>query len=156
MGLRDDLLNEPVSSLPFREPIRLPLTAPVRAAVAAMREGGEGCVVVTNDHGTPEGNFTEHQIAGLVARGGAFLDEPISRHIRDAWAKVRHSEPITNLIHKLQDYGLRYVTVVDDAGKAIGVLGQKALMDFISEYFPLQVKTQDMEAKVSLEKREGA
>ena len=96
-------------------------------------------------------------LGGKPVRTEPFPSWPVvEKNDRDAWAKVRHNEPIANLIHKLQDYRLRFVTVVDDDGKAIGVLGQQAVMEYISEYFPLQVKTQDMEAKVSLEQREGA
>lgn len=156
MGLRDDLLNEPISSLVISPGVRFPLTAPVRAAVASMRERREGCVIIIDSHGYPEGKFTEHQIAGLVATRPGFMDEPISRHMRDAWAKVRHSEPIANLIHKLQDYRLRYVIVVDDEGKTVGVVGQRALMHFIGEYFPHQVRTSEMDAKVAMDTREGA
>lgn len=156
MGLRDDLLNEPVSSLAISAGVRFPPTAPVRAAVAAMRDHGEGCVIVVDDRGQPEGQFTEHQIAELIISRPGFLDEPISRHMGDAWAKIALTEPITNLIHRLQDYRLRYMVVVDGDGKAAGVIGQTALMDFISEYFPLQVKTQAMAANMSIESREGA
>jgi CBS domain-containing protein len=156
MGLRDDLLNEPVSSLSINPGIRFPPTAPVRAAVAAMREQGEGCVIVVDGQGFPEGKVTEHQLASLVTTKPAFLDEPISRHMTDAWAKMRLTEPIANLIHKLQDYRLHYVVVVDEQGKAAGVIGQRALMAYIGEYFPLQVKANDMEAKVGIETREGA
>jgi predicted transcriptional regulator len=156
MGLRDDLLNEPVSSLAISPGVRFPPTAPVRAAVAALREKREGCVIIVDDHGFPEGKFTEHQIAQLIVTRPGFMDEPISRHMRDAWAKIALTEPIANLIHKLQDYRLRYVIVVDEAGKAAGVIGQRALMHFIGEYFPLQVKANNMEAHVPLETREGA
>lgn len=156
MGLRDDLSKEPVSKLAISPGVRFPPTAPVRAAVEALREKREGCVIVVNDHGRPEGKFTEHQLAGLIATRPGFLDEPISRHMRDAWAQVRLDEPIASLIHKLQDYRLRYIIVVDEEGKAQGVIGQRALMHFISEYFPHHVKTSRMSAKVSMDAREGA
>jgi len=156
MGLRDDLSNEPIGRLAICAGVRFPATAPVRAAVAALREEKQGCVIVVDSHGRPEGKFTEHQLAGLLSKGTAFLDEPISRHMRDAWAQVRLDEPITSMIHKLQDYHLRYVLVVDEQGKALGVTGQRALMEYISDNFPLQVRTSEMDAKVSIDTREGA
>ncbi len=156
MGLRDDLSNEPISRLTISPGVRFPATAPVRAAVAALREEKQGCAIVIDSQGRPEGKFTEHQLAGLLARGVGFLDEPISRHMKDAWAQVRLSEPITSLIHKLQDYRLRYVIVVDEEGRAAGVIGQRSLMEYIGDNFPQQVRTSEMDAKVSMDAREGA
>ena len=156
MGLRDNMLHEPVSRLDIAPGILAPPDLPVREAVRLMREGDQGCVVVVNEEGRPQGKFTEHQLADLIANRPCFMDDAVGQHMRRSWAVMSHNDPIVTLIHKLQDYRLRWVIVVDDEGKARGVLGQQALMQYLAEQFPRAVKNQPMETNAAIEAREGA
>ena len=156
MGLTQDILREPVASVPISPGVMLDGSVRVRDAIAAMRNHQQGCVVVVDSHGRPEGKFTEHQIARLMTQRPGFLNEPVRSFIREAWSQMRQSESIANLIHKLQTYRQRHVIVVDDDGRAIGVVGQKGLMEYLTEQFPRLVKVQQMETKVAMEAREGA
>lgn len=156
MGLRDTMLHEPVSRLDIAPGILAPPDLPVREAMRLMRERDEGCVVVIDEQGQPQGKFTEHQLADLLANRPNSLDDEVRQHMRRAWAVMSQNDPIVTLIHKLQDYRLRWVIVVDDDGKAIGVIGQHALMAYLAERFPRAVKVQPMETNVAIEAREGA
>lgn len=156
MGLRQNILEEPISSLRISPGVMVKPWTTVGETIRQMRERYEGCAVVIDEHGRPEGKFTEHQIAELLVSDPGFLSKPVSGFLRQFWARMRAGDSIAMLIHKLQDYRLRYVIVVDDEGKAIGVIGQKPLMEYIAEYFPRQVKVQNMEANVAMQAREGA
>lgn len=156
MGLRQNMLDEPISTLAVSPGVMVMPWTTVGETVRQMRQRGEGCAVVVDERGRPEGKFTEHQLAHLLIHKPGFLNQPVSNFLREFWARMRAGDSIAMLIHKLQDYRLRYVVVVDDDGKAIGVLGQRALMGYIAERFPREVKAQNMEARVAMEAREGA
>ncbi|MEX2212879.1 MAG: CBS domain-containing protein [Phycisphaeraceae bacterium] len=157
MGLREEFLHEPVSELKIMPGVVLPTTATVRQAIDQMRKAQQGCVIVVNDKGIPEGKFTEHQLAGLICDDRpSFMEKKIGHFVRDAWARMSHRDPIATLIHRLLTYGLRHVIVVDDEGKPLGVVGQRAIMEYIADYFPRAVKVQETDAKVAIENREGA
>ena len=156
MGLRENLLHEPVSRLDVAPGILAPPDLPVRDAVRLMRERDEGCVVVVDEQGRPQGKFTEHQLADLLANRPGAMEDAVSRHMRRAWAVMNQNDPIVTLIHKLQDYRLRWVIVVDDQGKALGVIGQHALMAHLAERFPRAVKVQPMDDNMAIQAREGA
>lgn len=156
MGLKQEILNQAVSVLPISPGVVLAADVPVRDAVEAMREAKQGCVVVVDDKGRPEGKFTEHQMAKLLIEEPDFLDKPVGKYIREYWAQIRQTEPIATLIHKLQTYRQRHVIVVDDEGKVLGVVGQKGLMVYLADQFPRLVKVQTMGSKVAMSDREGA
>ena len=156
MGLREEFLHEPVSELNIMPGVVLPGSATVRQAIEQMRANNQGCVIVVDEQGMPEGKFTEHQLAGLITDQPRFMDTTIGQHVRDAWAKMNRAEPIAILVHRLQTYGIRHVIVVDEEGKPLGVVGQRAVMEYIADYFPRAVKVQEMDAKVAIEDREGA
>ena len=156
MGLTQDLLSEPVSKLPVVSALTVSGSTLVSVVIAKMRDVRIGCAIVVDDHGRPDGKFTEHQLAKLLVDQPDFLNQPVGNFIRDYWAQIRHDEPIANLIHKLQTYCQRHVVVVDDDGKATGVVGQRGLMIYLSEKFPRLGKVQSMDSRVAIETREGA
>ena len=55
MGLREDILNDPVSALELRELAAVKRTTTIRDAIGLMRENRVGCVVVLDDEGRPLG-----------------------------------------------------------------------------------------------------
>jgi len=156
MGLKQEILSQAVSTLPISPGVVLRADVPVRDAVVAMRQAKQGCVVVVDEKGRPEGKFTEHQMARLLIEEPDFLDKPVGKYIREYWAQIRRTEPIATLIHKLQTYRQRHVIVVDEDGKVLGVVGQKGLMVYLSEQFPRLVKVQSMDTKVAMNDKEGA
>lgn len=156
MGLTQDIYNQPVSALPVTKPVTLAGSVSTREAIRRMLDERQGCVIVVDENGRAEGKFTEHQLARLLVERPGFLDEPVGQHIREYWAQIRHNEPIASVIHKLQTYRQRHVIVVDDEGVVTGVVGQKGLMEYLTEQFPRLVKVQMMGTRVAMDSREGA
>ena len=156
MGLQQTLLSEPISSLPLAPGVMVPGETLVREAVAKMRETRQGCVVVVDDQGKPRGKFTEHHIPKLLANEPGFMNNPVSNYMRDSWACLRRGDPIATVIHKLQTYRQRFVVIVDDDGRAVGVTEQKGIMVYLSEQYAHLVKVQQMAGKLAIETREGA
>lgn len=156
MGLRHDILNEPVSELELREVLRARRGMTVREAVQIMRQHALGYVVLLDDDDKPLHMFTERMLIKIVLSGQSHMADSIDQYYYKKADTIRQDQPIADLLHMLTEGGLRFVCVVDAEGKMIGVTGQKGVMEYIADHFPRSVKVQDMAAKVSMSQREGA
>ena len=155
MGLRNNILNEPVSELDIRVLIDVSGETTVRQAIGMMQDKSIGCVVIVDIEGRPQGTFTERLLVKTLLCGDDQLDQPVSNFLGRRWAKVCTTDKIAQLIQVMQTHALRFVVVVDDDGKAVGITGQRGLMEYIAEHYPRQVKAQEMEANIHIEEREG-
>ncbi len=156
MGLRHNILHDPVSELPLRQLIAVKGDAPVRHAVEQMQTRRLGCVVILDDEGRPLGQFTERLLIRLLLKNPGGLDEPVRRHMASAWAWVEETDPIAKVIECMEEKKLRFVLVLDKQGHPVGFTGQKGVMEYIAEHFPRQVKVQEMDSKLYMDQREGA
>jgi CBS domain-containing protein len=102
------------------------------------------------------GKFTERTLIKLLRKNPAGLDEPIQRHMLTNPDTMRMTDTIGEAIDLMQSKSIRFVIVLDEQGKAVALTGQKGVMEYIAEFFPRQVKVQEMDAKLSMQKREGA
>ena len=156
MGLRENILQEPVSRLPIREPVLVKATATVREAAAKMRAAHLGCAIVIDGRGKPIGKFTERKLMKVVLDDAGGLDQPVSDFMYPTGDPVPADAPIAAMVRIMQSKQLRFLTVVDKKGKAVGLTGQKGLMEYIAEHFPRQVKVQHTDDKLYMDEREGA
>jgi len=156
MGLRDALVTETVGALELRHLIALGPDTPVRTCVAEMQKNKLGCVVVVDEAGKPIGKFTERRMMQMMVSDATIIDRPVSESMYNECDTVTQQTSIADLITLMDEKHLRFVAVVDDAGKAIALCGQKGVMEFIAENFPRAVKVQAMGSKVAIEEREGA
>jgi len=156
MGLRSDILNHQVSALPMREGLIVAPDARLGETMQKMQAAHLGCVVVVDERGRPLGKFTERRLMRLVVAGKAKPDTRVGDHVFGAEDCVTRNDPIHKMIRIMEDRQLRFIIVVDEQGRVIGLTGQKGLMEYIAEHFPRQVKVQRMQAKLHMDEREGA
>lgn len=156
MGLRQDIHEKTLADLELREVIGVSGATTAHDAVALMKEHGLGYVTVVDDAGKPRGVFTERSVIRLLMQNPAALSEPVSKWLDEDPPILKQSSPISKLLELMRSRSLRFVIVVDDEGKAVGVTGQRGLMEYIAEHFPRQVKVQTMESKLYMDQREGA
>jgi len=156
MGLKQDILNQPVSRLPLRPAITMGPQTPVRRAMQALREARLGCVVVVDELRRPLGKFTERRLMKALIEQPACLDQPIENYMFGRDDCVRLSDPILTLVQQMEQNKLRYMIVLNEYGQVTALTGQKGVMEFIAEHFPRQVKVQQMAAKLHQDSREGA
>ena len=157
MGLREDIMNETVSQLPKRRALTVPPDMTIDQACKLMRVDKLGCVFVVDDQGRPMGKFTERQVLKLIC-GCVPLEEPVSKHMVPIpeCGCVRMTDPVVKVLEGMQQTRLRFLCVVDDAGKVVALTGQKGLMEYVTEHFPRQIKVQMMSSKMHMNTREGA
>lgn len=95
---------------------------PVTAAAAAMREHDIGDVLVTEDR-VVRGVITDRDVAVRVVASGL---DPASTAVRDVASgqvvSVRPDEPVASAVKKMREHAVRRLPVVDDDGRAVGVI----------------------------------
>ena len=156
MGIEQSLASEPVARLPIREAIQVTSDTIVRSAVAQMRNKQIGCAVVVDDHQRPLGIFTERSMIDVLVNDKSLDSSRVGDHLDADWFTVRKSDTIDRVFRAVQDRGLRFICVTDDAGKLIGITGQRGLSEFFAEHFPQQVMVQHFGSKPAHTAREGA
>ncbi|MCE9589059.1 MAG: CBS domain-containing protein [Planctomycetes bacterium] len=156
MGLRENILTDPVSELELRDLVPVDRKATVREAAALMRDHRLGCVVIVDAAGKPVGKFTERLLMSGLLKDPACLDKPVEKFMYADANPIRQDAPIADMIRMLKDRELRFLCVTDGGGKAAALTGPRGLMEYVADHFPRQVKVQKMDSKVYMEKREGA
>ena len=156
MGLQSDILGQPVGELELRPLVTATATTTARDAVRLMRENDVGCVIVVDDAGKPQAKFTEKRLIHLLQDAPAGLEATIERFLVDLGGTVTLDDPVARVIELIENQRSRFVCVTDQSGKAVAIVGQKSIMEYLTEHFPREVKVQAMESKLHMDQREGA
>ncbi len=156
MELYENMRCEPVGMLALREPVALPITATVKDAIQAMREKKLGCAIIVDENRIPLGMFTESELTRLLSEESLVWDEPVTRYLTRDWPAVTITDPISAVLDALETKNIRFLIVVDDQGKVVGLTGQKGLMEYVAEHFLQQVSVQRIGGNPYPVEREGA
>ena len=156
MGLRQNLASEPVSRLDLRKPVLCGRSESVRQAVERMRQRKLGCAIVIDIDSKPIGLFTESMLTRLLNEvGTSLLDDAVSNYVMNPWPTVVETDPIWRVLQEMEIKNTRFLGVLDESGRVVGLTGQKGLMEYVSEHFPQQVMVQRVGSKPPAD-REGA
>ena len=134
MDLREPLASVTVKAAGIRPPVTVAPGAPVREAIATMREHEVGCVVVT-EGGKPAGIFTERDLLKRVFAAGAGLDGPVREHM-SAPVVTRAESPLNEALARMLRGGFRHLPVVDAGGALVGTTSIKRAVHFLAEHLP--------------------
>jgi CBS domain-containing protein len=157
MGLQSNIQSEPVASLPLREGIIVTADATVRSVMDRMRQRQLGCAIVVDPDGRPLGTFSGRSVIELLLQQPDQLEQlTVGRALDEAWYQVRNTEPIVTVLNLVQQQGARFVCVIDEQGRAVGLTGQKGLSEYIADHYPQQVMIQRVGGRPGQLAREGA
>ncbi len=156
MGLREDILKDPVASLEMRAALTATGDETIRQVAKRMRTTHLGCAIVVDGDGKPVGKFTERLYAKLVAANPAAAGDPVAKHMYHDPDAISQDASVSEMVTMMQAKSLRYICVTDGNGRVIGLTGQKGLMRYIAEYFPRIVMVQRMRPLVGMDQPEGA
>ncbi len=156
MGLFENIKITPVTKLTLRDLVLLNEDDTIRDAVNKMREANLGCAVAVDSDRKPRGLFTEAMLRAMLAKTSNILDEPVNEHLSTTFPWVSLTDSVEMVLEAMEAKNIRFVVVLDEAGKVAGLTGQKGLMEFIAEHFPGEVMVQRIGTKHYPEEREGA
>jgi len=108
---------------------RLPATASLDDALAAMEAVGASCIFVI-DGRRPLGIVTEHDIVRF------FLDDPrgpiLGQVMSQPAVSIRFDRPLAEAAQLMVDHDIRHLAVVDAAGDLVGLLTEHTLISPLS------------------------
>jgi len=156
MGLSSHLQQTRVNDTNIRPPVSIAQTATVRDAVKVMRSAGLGCVVVVDSDEKAVGMFTEGILRHTLNSSPSILDDSIQSQMVERLPWVSPTEPMSVVLEAMEDNNIRFLAILDERHRLVGITGQKTLMEFIADTFPREILTQDPTAVTISNRKEGA
>ncbi len=138
MELSRNLKVDSVSRLEPTAPRTIDAAATAAAAVAAMREWGTGCLLVTGS-GRVVGIFTERDLLTRLLAPGRSLDVPMRVCMTADPVTVSPKDSVRTAVKRMQKGGYRHLPVVDESGRPVGVLSARRVVHYLVEHFPALV-----------------
>jgi CBS domain-containing protein len=138
--LEQAICNEEIRSLQLGPAITLPADARLQQVVEILQERHIGCVLLVGGDGTLAGIFTERDLLNKVA--GRRLDwqkERVADYMTHAPETLRPDDRIAWALNLMHIGGYRHVPLTDEAGRPLGVVSVKDIVDFIVDLFPAAV-----------------
>jgi CBS domain-containing protein len=133
----------PVRSLHVRKAVVVKPDETVAEAVKKMETTGQGCVLVAGPDGRVAGIFTERDLLRRVVGKGL---DPARTATRAVMTKdpecLTLDDTLGYALHKMTVGEYRSVPVVDDEGRAYGVLTQQEGVKALAALFPASVYNQ--------------
>lgn len=136
--LGEAILNATIHDLDPKPAVALGPEATVREAVQLMRDERIGALLVTRDE-RPVGIFTERDVLRRVALSPVGPDTRLAELMTADPETVGADDGIAFALNRMILGGFRHVPVVDQDGRAIGVLSLREVVGFIVAQLPGRV-----------------
>jgi CBS domain-containing protein len=136
--IRGAIFSEPLSKVPRRPMVTVPVTATVGQAITAMNNSLGGCALVVRD-GRLCGIFTERDVLQRVLGKAIPLEAPVALAMTPDPVTLPDSASIAYALHHMSGEGYRHVPLVDGEGQPIGVVAVRDIVGWICELFPASV-----------------
>lgn len=155
MDLAKNLKIDSVSRLQPTPPWQVRPQQTVAEAVALMRQEKVGCVLVCAGNRVL-GIFTERDLMRRVLADNKPLSQPVEEVMTPNPVSVHPKDPIGKAVRRMEEGGYRHLPVVDEAGRAIGILSVKRIVHYLVEHFPTTVYNLPPNPGAVPQEREGA
>jgi CBS domain-containing protein len=134
-GVADAILETSVGEIMVADPLVVDAESTVVAAVRAMNEHRVGCVLVRKD-GKLAGIFTERDVLRKVIFHEGSGDWKVEAVMTPNPETLPPEASVAYALNKMSVDGFRHVPIVDQEGKAIGVLSVKDIVNLVVEWSP--------------------
>ena len=137
--VEDIFQTDPISALGLEPPVSIGRDATVGAALAAVQRHGMGYVLVVDDGGRPVGMMSEREVLMKIVARDVKYDESVDTYMSPIEWTLTSRDPIADAVKLMNEGGERNIPIVDQSGKALGVLRTMDIIHFLAEAFPAQV-----------------
>lgn len=134
------IVAEDIRALGLGPPITVRTAATLQEAVQTLQREHIGCVLVVDDAGKLAGIFTERDLLERVAlRSLDWSAERVSDYMTPDPETLHPEDRIAWALKLMHVGGYRHVPLTDEAGRPVGVVSIKDIVDFIVDLFPSPV-----------------
>ena len=134
------IMSEDIRALGLGPAISVRADATLQEAVSTLQKEHIGCVLVVDEGGKLTGIFTERDLLTRVALRSLDWTSERVRDYMTADPETLHPEDRIAWALKLMHVGgYRHVPLTDDAGRPVGVVSIKDIVDYIVDLFPSPV-----------------
>jgi CBS domain-containing protein len=134
--------QQPIRTVGMRRSVMLEEGRSVADAIEAMRLARIGSVLVTSADKMLVGIVTERDILNRVALGEVDpRTTPIHRVMKTHVDTLTPDDAIAYALRIMSHGGYRHVPLVDRAGRAVGVISVRDIVDFVADLFPDDILT---------------
>jgi CBS domain-containing protein len=138
MALREIIWKDTVARLDTKAPVVVSPQATLRATLAVMRQACTGCVLVCQELSLV-GVFTERDLVKRVFSKGVSLDRLVSEFMTSRPVTVHKTDTVGWVIRTMVEGHYRHLPVVDEQGRAIGIVSAKGIIQYFVDHVPLSV-----------------
>jgi CBS domain-containing protein len=136
------------------EPLCLTPTTTAAEAVRQMRGRNQGAVLVCLDRRVI-GIFTERDALKMMAAAASF-DQPLQQLMIADPVVLRATDKVGKAISTMTHGGYRRLPIVDEQGRATGMITAEGIMHYLAEHFPMVIYNLPPEPHHATHEREGA
>lgn len=155
MNFQLDLNSEPIQQAhPDTKPLVVAPDTPIRQVLHQMQQGRKSTALVLRGDKLA-GIFDERDALRFMAERGP-LDAPISSVMVSQVVTVKESDSVGDAIELMAEHGFRRLPLVDDAGRARGLIKVSGVLHWLVEHFPNLVYTLPPEPHAAPKQAEGA
>jgi CBS domain-containing protein len=154
VDIRLNLNTETVEQCHPAKPVCVTPTTSAADAVGVMRKNNRGSALICRDE-VVIGIFTERDVLKMMAEGTSF-DVPIEQVMTHDPVVLRAGDKVGRAISLMAKGGYRRLPIVDDAGRAIGMVRVSGILHYLAEHFPSVIYNLPPEPHHSTQQREGA
>lgn len=133
--IRGAIFTTPMSQIMLRDPFVVDVAASVADAIKAMNDNHTGCVLVERD-GKLAGVFTERDVLTKIAGQPERMTAKVESQMTVNPETIESTEVIAFALNKMSVGGYRHIPIVDNGGKAVGIVSVRDLVNFLVELFP--------------------
>jgi CBS domain-containing protein len=151
------ILHQPIHELATLKPaVCVPPSTSVRAAIDRMNRGGVGCVLVEDQTGLT-GIFTERDVLTKIVGTTVDLDRTqVEAVMTPNPESLSPDDRVAYALNKMSVGGFRHIPIVDDEGRAVGVVSMRNVVDYMVDLFRPEVLNIPPEPRNIARAREGA
>jgi CBS domain-containing protein len=132
--------DEDISALGLGPAISVRSDTSLYDTVQTLQREHIGCVLVTDEQGKLQGIFTERDLLAKVAlRSLDWKAERVSDYMTRDPETLHPDDRIAWALKLMHIGGYRHVPLTDQAGRPVGVVSIKDIVDFIVDLFPSPV-----------------
>ena len=126
------LLARDIMSKP---PITVPEKTPLREVAKLMCENKIGSVLIVGSDGKLRGIVTERDVTCAASKENDVCQMPVWEFMTPDPAVVYETSPISEVIEKFSELGVRHLPVVDKEGRPVGVISVRDVLALLELLF---------------------